>query len=75
MRERETKHEYRGDNDRRRNIIRHPDKGDDASSAAERLGGPIEDERTADTATSAETGDDRQADRVAEEDEQRPDGG
>jgi hypothetical protein len=50
-----------------------PRQRDDASSAAERLGGPIEDERTADTATSVETGDDRQADRVAEEDEQRPD--
>jgi hypothetical protein len=50
-----------------------PRQRDDASSAAERLGGPIEDEQTADTARSAETGDDRQGDRVAEEDEQRPD--
>jgi hypothetical protein len=49
-----------------------PRQRDDASSAAERLGGPIEDERTADTATSVEPGDDRQADRVADEDEQRP---
>ena len=48
-------------------------QGGDASSAAERLGGPVEDEQTADTARSVETGDDRQADRVAEEDEQRPD--
>jgi hypothetical protein len=48
-------------------------KRDDASSAAERLGGPIEDEQSPDTARRAETGDDRQADRVADEDEQRPD--
>jgi hypothetical protein len=53
-------------------------QGGDASSAAERLGGPIEDEQTADTARradtarSAETSDDRQADTVVEEDEQRP---
>jgi hypothetical protein len=46
---------------------------DDASSAAERLGGPIEDERGPDTARRAETSDDRQADWVADEDEQRPD--
>jgi hypothetical protein len=46
---------------------------DDSSSAAERLGGPIEDEQTPDTARSTETSDDRQADRVADEDEQRPD--
>ena len=48
-------------------------KRDDASSAAERLGGPIEDEQTPETARSTETGDVRQADRVAEEEEQRPD--
>jgi hypothetical protein len=46
---------------------------DDASSAAERLGGPIEDEENPDTARRAETGDDRPADRVADESEQRPD--
>jgi hypothetical protein len=46
---------------------------DDASSAAERLGGPIEDEQRPETARRAETGDDRPADRVADEDEQRPD--
>jgi hypothetical protein len=46
---------------------------DDASSAAERLGGPIEDEQSADTARRAETGDDRPVDRVADESEQRPD--
>jgi hypothetical protein len=50
-----------------------PQQRDDASSAAERLGGPIEDEQTPDTARSTETSDDRQADRVADEDEQRPD--
>ncbi len=50
-----------------------PRQRGDASSAAERLGGPIEDEQTPDTATSTETGDDRQADTVVEEDEQRPD--
>jgi hypothetical protein len=50
-----------------------PRKGDDASSAAERLGGPLEDEQTPDTARRAETGDDRPADRVADESEQRPD--
>ena len=50
-----------------------PQKRDDASSAAERLGGPTEDEQSPDTATRAETGDDRQADRAADEDEQRPD--
>jgi hypothetical protein len=49
-----------------------PEKGDDASSAAERLGGPIEDEQT-DTARRAETRDARSADRVADESEQRPD--
>jgi hypothetical protein len=46
---------------------------DDASSAAERLGGPIEDEQSPDAARRAEIGDDRPADRVADEDEQRPD--
>jgi hypothetical protein len=50
-----------------------PRKRDDASSAAERLGGPIEDEQTPDTARRAETGDDRPVDRVADESEQRPD--
>jgi hypothetical protein len=50
-----------------------PQQRDDASSAAERLGGPIEDEQTQDTPRSTETSDDRQADRVADEDEQRPD--
>jgi hypothetical protein len=50
-----------------------PRERDDASSAAERLGGPIEDEQTPETARSTETGDVRQADRVAEEDEQSPD--
>jgi chemotaxis protein histidine kinase CheA len=47
-------------------------QGGDASSAAERLGGPVEDEKTPDTATSTETSADRQADRVVEEDAQRP---
>jgi hypothetical protein len=50
-----------------------PQKRDEASSAAERLGGPIEDEQSPDTARRAETGDDRRADRVAEGSEQRPD--
>jgi hypothetical protein len=50
-----------------------PQRRDDASSAAERLGGPIEDEQSPDTARRAETDDDRQADRVADESEQRPD--
>jgi hypothetical protein len=50
-----------------------PQKRDDASSAAERLGGPIEDEQSPDTARRAETGDDRQADSVAGEGEQSPD--
>ena len=49
-----------------------PRKGEDASSAAERLGGP-RDEQTPDTARRAETGDDRPADRVADDSEQRPD--
>jgi hypothetical protein len=48
-----------------------PQKGDDASSAAERLGGPIEDEQSPDTARRAEIGDDRPADRAA--DEEMPD--
>ena len=39
-----------------------PQKRDDASSAAERLGGPIEDEQSPDTARRAETAADRQAD-------------
>jgi hypothetical protein len=42
-----------------------------ASSAAERLGGPMEGERSPDTARRAETGDDERAGRIAEEDEQR----
>jgi hypothetical protein len=50
-----------------------PQKRDDASSAAERLGGPIEDEQSPDIARRAETSDDRQTDWVADEDEQRPD--
>jgi hypothetical protein len=50
-----------------------PRKRDVASSAAERLGGPIEDEQSPDTARRAETGDDRQADMVADVSEQRPD--
>ena len=45
---------------------------DDASSAAERLGGPSE-EQSPDAARRAETGDDRPADTVAHESEQRPD--
>jgi hypothetical protein len=50
-----------------------PQERDEASSAAERLGGPIEDEQSPDTARRAETGDDRRADRVADESEQRRD--
>jgi hypothetical protein len=50
-----------------------PQKRDDASSAAERLGGPSDDEQSPDTARRAETGDDRPADRLADEDEQRSD--
>ena len=50
-----------------------PQERDEASSAAERLGGPIEDEQSPDTARRAETGDDRRADRVADESEQSPD--
>jgi hypothetical protein len=42
-----------------------------ASSAAERLGGPMEGERSPDTARRAETGDDERAGRIADEDEQR----
>ena len=42
---------------------------DDASSAAERLGGPIEDEPRQDTARRAEPGTDRQADAFAGEGE------
>jgi hypothetical protein len=48
-------------------------KGHDASSAAERLGAPIEGEQSTDTARRAETGDDRRGDRVRDEDEQGPD--
>jgi hypothetical protein len=40
---------------------------DDASSAAERLGGPIEDEQSPDTARRAETEVDRQADTAVSE--------
>jgi hypothetical protein len=43
---------------------------DDAGRAAERLGGPIEDEQSPDTARRAETGDDRQGDTASGEDEQ-----
>ncbi len=50
-----------------------PQKRGDAGSAAERLGGPIEDEQSLDTARRAETSDDRAADRVGDEREQRPD--
>jgi hypothetical protein len=50
-----------------------PQNTDDASSAAERLGGPIEDEQSRDTARRAETGDDRQADTATGEDEQSVD--
>jgi hypothetical protein len=50
-----------------------PQERDEASSAAERLGGPIEDEQSPDTARRAETGDDRRADRVGDESEQRRD--
>jgi hypothetical protein len=50
-----------------------PQERDEASSAAERLGGPIEDEQSPDTARRAETGDDRRADRVGDQSERRPD--
>jgi hypothetical protein len=50
-----------------------PQNRDDASSAAERLGGPIEDEQSPDTARRAETSDDRQADTATGEDEQSVD--
>jgi hypothetical protein len=50
-----------------------PRERDDASSAAERLGGPIEDEQSPDIARRAETSDDRPVDRVADESEQRSD--
>ncbi len=46
---------------------------EDAGSAAERLGGPIEDEQSPDIARRAETGDDRQADTAADEDGQTRD--
>jgi hypothetical protein len=50
-----------------------PQERDEASSAAERLGGPIEDEQSPDTARRAETGDDRRADRVGDQSERRRD--
>ena len=50
-----------------------PRERDDASSAAERLSGPIEDEQSPDIARRAETSDDRPVDRVADESEQRSD--
>jgi hypothetical protein len=50
-----------------------PQNRDDASSAAERLGGPVEDEQSPDTARRAETSDDRQADTATGEDEQSVD--
>ena len=50
-----------------------PQNRDDASSAAERLGGPVEDEQSPDTARRAETGDDRQADTATGEDEESAD--
>jgi hypothetical protein len=50
-----------------------PQERDEASSAAERLSGPIEDEQSPDTARRAETGDDRRADRVGDESEQMRD--
>ena len=46
-----------------------PQTRNDASSAAERLGGPIEDEPRQDTARRAETGTDRQADAATGEGE------
>jgi hypothetical protein len=46
---------------------------DDAGSAAERLGGPMEDEQSPDTARRAEADADRQAETVAGEDEQSVD--
>jgi hypothetical protein len=45
----------------------------DASSAAERLGGPIEDEQRPDTASDADTSVDRGADIASDEGLQRPD--
>jgi hypothetical protein len=50
-----------------------PQERDEASSAAERLGGPIEDEQSPDTARRAETGDDRRADRVGDQSERMRD--
>jgi hypothetical protein len=44
---------------------------ENASSAAERLGGPLEDEQGPDTASEAQTDVDRQADTTADEGEQR----
>jgi hypothetical protein len=46
---------------------------DDASSAAERLGGPLEDEQSRDTASEAETDVGRRADSTAGEGERSPD--
>jgi hypothetical protein len=46
---------------------------DDASTAAERLGGPLEGEQSPDTARRAETSDDRQADTTAGEGERSSD--
>jgi hypothetical protein len=48
---------------------RTPEARDDFTSAAERLGGPIEDEQTPDTARRAETDVDRGTDTVGEGDE------
>jgi hypothetical protein len=48
---------------------------DDASSAAERLGGPLEGEQSADTTSEAQTDVDRRADTTADESEQNPDTG
>jgi hypothetical protein len=50
-----------------------PQTRDDASSAAERLGGPMEDEQGPDTARRAETAADRQTETVAREGEQSVD--
>jgi hypothetical protein len=49
---------------------RSPQARDDSTSAAERLGGPIEDERSPDTARRAETDVDRRTDTTVGEDEQ-----
>ena len=50
-----------------------PQNRDETSSAAERLGGPIEDEQSPDTARRAETSDDRRADTATGEDEESAD--